>query len=147
MNSDFKELLSLLNRFGAKYLVVGGYAVMLYTEPRYTRDLDLAVSAEPDDVAPLRKALAEFGFPLSDEAADELTKPNRMISIGRPPSRIDFLNQIRGIDFHQAWERRKTVDIDGVEVAFVSLEDLIRSKQAAGRPQDLIDLEHLRSKD
>jgi hypothetical protein len=41
LNSDFKELLNLLNEAQAKYLVVGGYAVIEYTEPRYTKDLDI----------------------------------------------------------------------------------------------------------
>ncbi len=41
INSDFKDLLRDLNGAGVRYLIVGGYAVMVYTEPRYTKDLDL----------------------------------------------------------------------------------------------------------
>lgn len=140
LNSDFKELLSLLNRFKVKYLVVGGYAVMLYTEPRYTRDLDLLIGTSPEGLDSFRLAFEEFGFPMSDEAAAELAQPNRMIKIGHPPSRIDVLNQIDGVDFDDAWERRNTVLIEGVEVPFISVEDLIAAKRAVGRQQDLIDI-------
>ena len=57
-NSRFKELLSLLNRCGAKYLVVGGYAIMLYTEPRYTKDLDIWLEASAENAERVFKALA-----------------------------------------------------------------------------------------
>ena len=47
MNSDFEELLSIFNAHEVRYLVVGGHAVMLYTEPHYTKDLDRWVEASP----------------------------------------------------------------------------------------------------
>src|SRR5438874_4890926 len=47
MNSDFKDLLKVLNDYKVRYLVVGGYAVMAYTEPRYTKDLDIWIEASP----------------------------------------------------------------------------------------------------
>ena len=49
LNSDFKELLSILNERQAKYLIVGGYAVIEHTEPRYTKDLDIWVSPKRDN--------------------------------------------------------------------------------------------------
>lgn len=116
---------------------------MLYSEPRYTKDLDIAIGTSPDEIRAFRTALEALGFPMADEAAEDLSRPNRMIKIGHPPARVDFLNQIDGVDFSAAWERRKVVDIDGVEVPFISLPDLIAAKRAAGRPQDLLDLEKL----
>jgi hypothetical protein len=143
MNSDFKDLISCLNRFEVKYLVVGGYAVMVYAEPRYTKDIDVFLADDNENLARFRKALNEFGFPLTDEAALELSQPNRMISIGRPPSRIDFLNELAGVDFEEAWLDRESVNVDEVAVPFIGLDGLIAAKRAAGRPQDLIDLEAL----
>ncbi len=43
MNSDFIDLLSLFDKHQVRYLVAGGYAVMYYSEPRYTKDLDVVV--------------------------------------------------------------------------------------------------------
>jgi hypothetical protein len=141
MNSDFLDLISLFEKSGVRYLVVGGYAFMLYAEPRYTKDLDLAIGiAEADKVA---HALAEFGFPMSDRAREELLEPYRMISIGRAPTRIDILNHVDGIDFDAAWNDRNIVDLDGHSISFISKEWLIKAKRATGRPQDLIDLEAL----
>lgn len=46
---------------------------------------------------------------------------------------------IPGVPFDQYWKRREEVDFDGLKVVFISKQDLIASKRAAGRPQDLID--------
>jgi predicted nucleotidyltransferase len=146
VNSDFKDLLALLNQFQARYLIIGGYAVMLYADPRYTKDLDIMVGVSEADLLAVRKALHEFGFPMSDEAADELLLPKRMISIGRAPSRIDLLNELEGVDFEAAYSRRNIVDFGGVSVPFISKEDLIANKLAVGRPQDIQDLKRLRGK-
>jgi hypothetical protein len=48
LNSDFKQLLSILNEAQGRYLIVGGYAVIEHTEPRYTKDLDLRTSPEKE---------------------------------------------------------------------------------------------------
>jgi hypothetical protein len=140
MNSDFKDLLALFNQFGVKYMVAGGYAVMLYAEPRYTKDLDIVIGVSEADIVGVAAALAEFGFPMSESAQAELRLPNRMIAIGRPPSRIDILNELTGVEFLAAWGRRRIVDIDGTPVPFLSLADLVDAKRGAGRPQDLLDL-------
>jgi predicted nucleotidyltransferase len=66
-----------------------------------------------------------------------------MIAIGIPPGRIDFLNSVTGLQFDSSWVRGQEVDFGGVSVRVVSKEDLITSKRAAGRPQDLMDLEKL----
>jgi hypothetical protein len=116
---------------------------MLYTEPRYTKDIDVFVSVGDAEIAAIGQAFTEFGFPMTADLLEQLKLPNRMISIGRPPSRIDLLNELTGIDFEQAWSRRHIVSIDQLEVPFISLNDLVEAKRACGRPQDLIDLEKL----
>ena len=143
MNSDFKDLISLLVKHNVRYFICGGYAVMLYSEPRYTKDLDIVIGVSESDLSGFRIALAEFGFPMSEEASKELGQPNKMISLGRPPVRIDVLNEISGINFEQAWARRNEIEVDDVVISFISLDDLILSKRAAGRPQDKIDLKQL----
>lgn len=143
MNSDFSDLLSLFNRHRVRYLVAGGYAVIYYTNPRYTKDLDVVVALTDEDTGRAAEALKEFGFPLTDADLIELRTPNRMIVLGRPPSRIDILNGIDGIDFDEAYERRQLVDVRGETCCFLSLEDLIAAKKAAGRPQDRMDLKGL----
>lgn len=68
-----------------------------------------------------------------------------MFQIGNHPRRIDILTRISGVDFQQAYERRNTVSLQGMEVPVISLEDLIANKRATGRTQDLADVERLES--
>ena len=58
---------------------------------------------------------------------------------GLLPIRVDILMGIPGGDFNQAWNRRNDIDFDGLIVHFISKEDLIITKRANGRPQDVID--------
>ncbi len=74
VNSDFSDLLNLFNASNVKYLIIDGYALIHYTEPRYTKDLDLWISAEKDNAATVDKALKEFGAPLAGLTAADFTE-------------------------------------------------------------------------
>jgi hypothetical protein len=67
--------------------------------------------------------------------------------MGIPPVRVDILMGIPGVVFAEAWPRRMEVDFAGLVVPFISREDLIAAKRAAGRPQDLLDVEQLTQPD
>ena len=140
---DFKELLNLFKKHNVKYLVVDGYAVMLYTEPRFTKDLDLLISIEIKNATAVYNALKEFGAPLVDLEVKDFSQEGYFYQMGRPPMRVDILMTIPGVKFNSAWSRRKRLTIDGVEMNFISKEDLIASKKASGRSQDLIDVKNL----
>ena len=143
VNSDFKDLLSLFNGYQIKYLVVGGYAVIKYTEPRFTKDLDLWVKADQENAAAVFQALLEFGAPLEGMTKDDFAHEGYFYQMGMPPVRVDILMSIKGLTFKDAWARRVEVDFDGILVPFISKQDLITTKRASGRPQDLIDVELL----
>ncbi len=64
VNSDFSDLLRHFNAGGVRYLVVGGYAVVQYAEPRYTKELDLWISTDPLNARAVYQALRAFGAPL-----------------------------------------------------------------------------------
>ncbi|MGI9173920.1 MAG: DUF6036 family nucleotidyltransferase [Rhodothermales bacterium] len=140
VSPDFKDLLRLFNRYRVKYLIVGGYAVIKYTEPRYTKDLDLWTRADAKNADAVYQALKAFGAPLENLTADDFAHEGYFYQMGMAPVRVDILMSITGVTFEEAWPRRAEVDFDGVQTFFISLEDLIASKQALGRPQDLIDV-------
>lgn len=143
VNFDFSDLLRIMNGNGVRYLVVGGYAVLQYTEPRFTKDLDLVIATDAENAAAVYKALKEFGAPLAGLTKNDFTDEGSFYQMGNPPVRVDILMGIPGIRFEDAWPRRNLVDFDDLTVPFMSREDLIASKKAAGRPQDLIDAEQL----
>ena len=143
VNSDFSDLLKLLGDNNVRYLVIGGYAVIQYAEPRYTKDLDLWISTDPVNAAAVFKTLREFGAPLTGLTEADFAEEGYFFQMGVPPVRVDILMGIPGLNFDEAWERRSEVDFEGLPVVFISKADLITAKRASGRPQDLIDADLL----
>lgn len=147
MFDDFKELLSAFNAHSVKYLIVGGYAVSFYAQPRATKDLDIFIKADPENAQATYTALASFGAPLSSIHESDLADPRKFIRFGREPIAIDILPCIDGVEFEAAWARRVEGVIDqksGLTAFFISKVDLIASKIAAGRMRDLADVEEIR---
>ena len=143
-SSHFKELLRRLNEHQARYLIVGAYAVMKYTEPRYTKDLDIWIDVTPDNASRVFRALAEFGAPMKSVTVEDFTNPELVFQIGIEPHRIDIMMHVKGLEFSQAWANRVEAKFEDVAILLVSKEDLLISKTAAGRPQDLIDAAQLK---
>jgi hypothetical protein len=140
MSSDFAELLRLFNDSNVRYLIVGGYAVMLYSEPRYTKDLDIWIDASAENSVKVFGALAEFGAPLSGLSADDFAHEGFFYQIGLPPSRIDIVMSIDGVKFEEAWPNRTKAEIGGQQCWFIGRKDLITNKRASGRHIDLHDV-------
>ena len=143
-NRDWIELLSLINTFDIRYLVVGGYAVMKYTEPRFTKDLDLWVATDGKNAHALYNALKDFGAPLAGLTEKDFSAPGYFYQMGRPPLRVDIMMSIPGVEFDDAWERRENLTIGNLIIPFISRQDLILAKEASGRPQDIIDVDNLK---
>jgi hypothetical protein len=143
MNSDFKDLLRIFNEHKVRYLVVGGYAVIKYTEPRYTKDLDVWVEASPKNARAVFAALRRFGAPLTNVSSQDLAKEGWIYQMGRPPARVDILTSIEGVRFSDAWPNRAASDFEGIAAHVISRQDLLANKRAAGRPQDLLDVSSL----
>ena len=141
---DFKELLNLFEKHEIRYLIVGGYAVMKYSEPRFTKDLDVWIATDPENADAVYAALREFGAPLANLTADDFTHKDYFYQMGRPPLRIDIMMSIPGIEFEEAWKNREVIELDDHTIPFISRSDLIRAKKASGRPQDKIDIDNLK---
>ena len=141
---DFKELLKIFKKHKVCYLIVGGYAAMKYSEPRFTKDLAVFVASDQGNAAGVYLALKEFGAPLENLASDDFAHEGYFYQLGMPPLRIDIMMSIPGIDFDEAWSNREVVQLDDLKILFISRSDLIRAKEASGRPQDKIDVEKLK---
>ncbi len=143
VHSDFKDILRVFNDCQVEYLIVGGYAVALHAEPRYTKDLDLWVRANDENARAVFQALRTFGAPLTGLTEDDFAHEGYFYQLGVPPIRVDILMSIKGVPFQDAWTRRVETEFDGVKAFFISKADLIVAKLAAGRPQDIIDAQLL----
>ncbi len=128
VNSEFSDLLNLFNAYHVDYLVIGGYAVIRYTEPRYTKDLDLWVRADADNARAVFQALRAFGAPLKGLTEQDFAEDGYFYQMGVPPLRVDVLMGIPGVAFAEAWERREEADFGGMRIPFISRRDLIASK-------------------
>ena len=142
-NPDFKDLFHLLEKEKVEYLIVGAYALIYYATPRYTKDIDIWVKPQPENIKNLWTTLEKFGAPLIDITPDDFLNPNIIYQIGVEPNRIDILTSISGIEFDAAWANKTASTYAGERIYLLSLDDLIKSKEASNRPQDRIDLEIL----
>jgi hypothetical protein len=150
MYQDYKDLLSAFNAHGVRYLIVGGYAVIFHAQPRFTRDIDLFIKADPENARATYEALAAFGAPLQNIRVEDLFDLKNFFRFGSEPRSIDILPSIDGVDFDAAWESRVEGVIDatsGLKGFFISKDDLMASKLAAGRLRDLADVAEIRESD
>jgi hypothetical protein len=139
MLNQLQGVFSSLNAHEVRYLVIGGIAAILYGVPRATFDLDIVIAADPDNAQRLLDAFLDAGL-----GTAELTTAKQVaaheITIFRDRVRIDVQTATPGIEFATAWARRQVLHYAGVPFNVVSRADLIASKRAAGRPQDLEDV-------
>ncbi|MFH1941698.1 MAG: hypothetical protein ABIL68_06300 [bacterium] len=143
INQDFKDLFRIFNECGVRYLVVGAYAVVYYTEPRYTKDLDIWVETTPENAKRVWEALQQFGAPLIDVTEKDFCNREIVYQIGVEPNRIDIMTDITGIRFSDAWKNRVKSKYEGESIYVLGIDDLIRAKKKAGRLQDELDLQLL----
>lgn len=144
-SQDFKEFVILLQKHKVEYLIVGGYAVGVHGHPRFTGDLDIWLKPSNDNAVKILACVNEFGFSSFKLTDTDFTKAGNVIQLGYPPLRIDLLNQIDGVHFDDCFLNRKIVEIDNLHLNFIGYQDLLKNKQASGRPRDLDDLENLKA--
>lgn len=140
LNSDFRDILSIFNDRNVEYLLVGAYALAVHGLPRATGDIDVLVLTTPRNARRAYESLGEFGAPMDQITADDLTEGGVVFQIGIAPRRIDVLTSIDGVEFVDAWRDRVVVEIEGLRVPVISREHLMTNKRATGRPQDLADV-------
>jgi len=144
LNEDYKEMLQILLKNEAKFLVVGAYAMGACGYPRATGDIDIWVESSPDNSGRVYKSLSEFGAPLAELNKGSFCEKGIIFQIGIAPRRIDVITQIDGVEFSRAYENRQEVEIEGLKIPFLSKADIITNKEATGRDKDKADVKYLR---
>ncbi len=143
IQSDFKDLLKLLNAHKVKYLIVGGYALAFYGAPRMTGDLDILVKPDSENAGRVLQALEDFGFKSLDIKPQDFTQPDKILQLGVPPVRVDILTSLTGVSWEDAVKGSVSGTYGETAVRFLGREQFIINKRSVGRKRDLADLEAL----
>ena len=142
---DFRDFIKCLNKNDVRYLLLGGWAVGLYGNPRATKDIDFIIAVDDENIQKLQNALLAFGTPTVEKSV--FREPGNIFRMGRSPIQIDIINQADGVDFADCYRNRNLISVDDLEISVISLEDLIRNKKASSRYRDLADAEFLEELD
>jgi predicted nucleotidyltransferase len=143
LDKDFEDFIILLNKHGVDYMIVGGYALAFHGKPRHTGDLDIWINLSTENADKMVDVLNEFGMKALGLQKEDFLQKGGITQIGYPPLRIDILNEIDGVNFTEASESKLVIDVDGMPINYIGLDDLIKNKQISGRKQDLSDINEL----
>ena len=145
-NEDFRDFLSALNTQQVKYILVGGFSVILHGYSRTTGDMDIWVERSRENYISLKKAFFQFGMSVFDMTEENfLFHPNwDVFTFGNPPVAIDIMVQLKGLDFEDCYKNSIVFEDDGVKLRTIHKNDLIEAKKSSGRAKDLNDLENLK---
>ena len=146
LNEDYKEILQILLNNKAKFLIVGAYAMGAYGYPRATGDLDIWIEASPENSKKLCKSLSEFGSPMNNITENTFTEKGIIFQIGVAPRRIDIITHIDGVSFEEAYKTKESIEIEDIQVPFLSKENLIKNKESTDREKDRLDADYLKKK-
>ena len=137
-----EEIRDAFARHRVRYLFIGKSGAILLGYPDTTQDADLFVEKTATNNAAAACALRELGFELTDDQAAEIERGKDFVQLKNGPFDLDLVFAPDGIeDFERAWRRR--VEVEGFPVCHP--DDIIRSKEAAGRVKDLETLPRLRA--
>ena len=144
-HEDFRDFLNALNEAEVRYLLVGGYSVVLHGYSRTTGDMDLWVERSAENYQKLKIAFQKFGMPVFDMTEENfLSHPIwDVFTFGTPPVAIDIMVKLEGLSFDAAFKNAIIFEDDDLRIRTISRIDLIMTKKIAGRAKDINDLENL----
>jgi hypothetical protein len=144
-NDDFRDFLAALNEQQVRYLLVGGFSVILHGYSRTTGDMDIWVDRTTENYSKLQKAFHQFGMPLFDMTEQNfLSHPEwDVFTFGVPPVAIDIMVKVKGLNFDNCYLNSIFFEDDDLKIRTIHKDNLIAAKKSAGRPKDLNDLENI----
>lgn len=137
---DFEDMLTLFDKHGVKCLVIGGLAFVFHVKPRFTKDMDVWVGCDPENLRKVNLALAEFGSP----QLLDIDKDDQVLQVGVAPNRVDILTHLDGPVFEDAWRRRIRATYGKAPVNWIDLDGLLDIKARIDDPRHQSDARYLR---
>lgn len=144
-HEDFRDFINALNEAEVRYILVGGYSVVLHGYSRTTGDMDLWMERTSENYKRITKAFRIFGMPLFDMTESNfLSHPIwDVFTFGTPPVAIDIMVNIEGLNFEDVFQKAVYFEDDDLKIRTINRNDLIATKKIAGRAKDINDLENL----
>ena len=144
-NDDFREFIQALNQNNVKYILVGGYSVILHGYSRTTGDMDIWVERTEENYKKIFNAFYQFGMPVFDMTKENfLNHPDwEVFSFGRPPTSIDLMIMVKGLNFEKCYTNAVFFEEDDLIIRTINYEDLLTAKKTSARAKDINDLENL----
>ena len=136
-----EKLLKLLKENKVRFVIIGATAFPVYGYSRATLDIDIFIDPNSQNAERTRKALAKFGYDVTDISVKDLL--TKKVLIRQYLVETDVHPFVTGADFESVWSHRVKSKFGDTFVWFASLHDLIKMKEAAGRPKDIEDLKFL----
>lgn len=144
-NQDFRDFINAFNINNVRYILVGGYSVILHGRNRTTGDMDIWVDRTRENYKRIYLAFLHFGMSVFDMTEEKFLNDSNIdvFTFGRPPVAIDIMLNVLGMDFNECFEKSVYFEQDELQIRTIHINDLISAKKASGRHKDLDDLEHL----
>ncbi|MCP4367085.1 MAG: hypothetical protein GY797_03060 [Deltaproteobacteria bacterium] len=130
-----------LKEHKVRFIVIGATAFPVHGYARATLDIDIFIKPELPNAKRTLAALKAFGYDVTDITVDEIL--TKKILIRQYLVETDIHPFVKGVSFGNVWKNKVKAKFGDVFVWFASLDDLIKMKQAAGRPKDIEDLKYL----
>jgi len=144
-NEDFRDFLLMLNKHQVRYILVGGFAVILHGYSRTTGDMDIWVDRNKENYQRLRLAFEDFGMPVFD-----MTEENFLVhpvwdvfTFGVPPVAIDIMLKVKGLDFEETYNNAVIFEDDDLQIRTIHKSQLLKAKKHSNRPKDIDDIQNL----
>lgn len=143
METEYLSFVRLMNEENVDYVILGGHAVIAHGFLRTTGDVDILVRPSTENAERLLRVMKRYGYTNDEFELSDFTRVPSYLSFSRHDGYIDVMTFTPGVTFDECYENRLVLDIYGTAVSFINLRELIKTKRAVGRPQDLMDIENL----
>lgn len=137
---DIRELVAIMAAHDVEFVLVGGHAVGFHGHVRATMDVDFLIRPNAENNRRMMAALAEFGFGNAGIDPDIFVKEGHMLTIGAKPNEVDMVTSLSGCSVEEIFANAATGMIGKTPVKVIGLAELLRTKRAAARPKDQVDV-------
>jgi hypothetical protein len=143
---EHRQVLDVLTEVDAEFMITGGYAVIFHGYPKVPGDLDIWLNPDIENKCKVLDALRKLDLPM--ETIDQIVKhemDNFSLSYWEEPLKVDFITQVTGVSFEEAFENRVTGVFGNFKVPFIGLDQLLKNRITNNSMQDQAEIDVLRN--